>query len=325
MLYKQVKMIIANPIYDGVFKLLMSNARIARFFISTIIDETIVDVEYQQQEIPYDRENNKEITANSLALFRLDFVATIKTKEGRHKKILIEIQKTRKFTDIMRFRNYLGEHYKREDEIETETGKKKGPLDIIPIYLLGFRFPHISSVVLKVERNYTDVLTREVIKEKEDFIELLTHDCYVVQIPRIDGRLQTRLERLLSFFEQRFFTDDEGMTKEYKYPIDANDEDMKLIADTLQFACSDPASRRQMEAERAAVRAINIELEKGMEEIKKALIKSEKDKEEITKEKNNILKEKDNILKENEEKDKEIARKNLEIDELKRKLGLLGL
>lgn len=42
---------IANPIYDTVFKQLMSNMHIARFFIETILGESIVDVAVQQQEL----------------------------------------------------------------------------------------------------------------------------------------------------------------------------------------------------------------------------------------------------------------------------------
>jgi hypothetical protein len=297
-------MIIANPIYDEVFKLLMSNARLARFFIATILDETILDVEYKPQEIPYGKDRDTMDAAVSIAVFRLDFVATVKTGDGTHKKILIEIQKTRKFTDIMRFRNYLGEHYKHEEEVLAGAEKKKMPLPIITIYLLGFRFPHVAAAAIKVARNYVDLDTGDVIQEKEDFMELLTHDCYVVQIPRIEGRLQSRLQKLLSFFEQRYFTDDTGMIKQYNYPIDEQDEDMKLLARTLNFACTDPESRRMMEAEQAALRMINI----GIDELEKELL--EKDKELLEKNK------------EITEKDKKIEMKDQEIAELRRRLGI---
>jgi hypothetical protein len=266
---------IANPIYDEVFKQLMSNMHIARFFISTILEETIVDVAVQQQELAYDREGNiAERAAVSVAIFRLDFVATIKTANGEHKKVLIEIQKTRKFIDLMRFRNYLGEHYKRKDEVYTAEGKLIEALPIVTIYLLGFELRNIVAPAIKVSREYIDLITHKVINAKDDFIEKLTHDCYVVQIPRIEGKLQTKLEKLLSLFEQRYFIDETEGIKEYNYPID--DADIKIIADVLHFACTDPKSKRRMEAERESFRVFNLAVEEQSKEKDRIIIEKEK-------------------------------------------------
>ena len=104
-------MIIANPIYDVVFKRLMENEKVAKFFIGTLLEKTIEHLEVQPQEFTYTND------LAGLAVFRLDFVATIKTEEGQYQKILIEIQKAKNPIDVMRFRNYLGEQYKKEDEI----------------------------------------------------------------------------------------------------------------------------------------------------------------------------------------------------------------
>ncbi len=48
----------------------------------------------------------------SLTVYRLDFSAKIKTTEGT-KTVLIEIQKAKLATDIIRFRKYLGEQYQK--------------------------------------------------------------------------------------------------------------------------------------------------------------------------------------------------------------------
>ena len=102
-------MLIANPIYDVVFKRLMEDTRIAKFFIGTLLDETIETVEVKPQEFTY-------IPAlMGVAVFRLDFIATIKTANGEFRKMLIEIQKAKNQIDLIRFRNYLGEQYKKED------------------------------------------------------------------------------------------------------------------------------------------------------------------------------------------------------------------
>ncbi|HRR07731.1 MAG TPA: hypothetical protein PLO56_03485 [Rhodothermales bacterium] len=102
-------MIIANPMYDVVFKRLMENEKVARFFIGTLLEQAIENVEVKPQEFTYTNE------LAGLAVFRLDFIATIKTEAGEYKKVLIEIQKPKNLIDLMRFRNYLAEQYKKED------------------------------------------------------------------------------------------------------------------------------------------------------------------------------------------------------------------
>jgi hypothetical protein len=42
-------MIIANPIYDTTFKKLMENGRLSRFFIGTLLEQTIVSLEMNPQ------------------------------------------------------------------------------------------------------------------------------------------------------------------------------------------------------------------------------------------------------------------------------------
>ncbi len=118
-------MVIANPIYDVVFKKMMENDKVAKFFIGTLLEQTIETVEVKPQEFTYTDE------LAGLAVFRIDFIATIKTESGESKKILIEIQKAKNQIDLMRFRNYLAEQYKKEDDV---NGKKM-ILPITTIYI----------------------------------------------------------------------------------------------------------------------------------------------------------------------------------------------
>ncbi len=69
-------MIIANPIYNVVFKRLMEDNRIAKFFIGTLLDQTIETVVVKPQEFTYTDE------LAGLALFRIDFIATVKTQSA---------------------------------------------------------------------------------------------------------------------------------------------------------------------------------------------------------------------------------------------------
>ena len=90
-------MIIANPLYDVVFKRMMENDRVAKFFIGTLIEQTIESVEVKPQEFTYVDE------LAGLAVFRLDFIATIKTENGESKKVLIEIQNALNLFDFLPF------------------------------------------------------------------------------------------------------------------------------------------------------------------------------------------------------------------------------
>ncbi len=74
-------MVIANPIYDVVFKRMMENDKVAKFFISTLLEQTIESVEVKPQEFTYTDK------LAGISVFRLDFLATIKTESGELKKI----------------------------------------------------------------------------------------------------------------------------------------------------------------------------------------------------------------------------------------------
>ena len=255
-------MVIANPIYDVVFKRMMENDKVAKFFIGTLLEQTIETVEVKPQEFTYTDE------LAGLAVFRLDFIATIKTENGELKKILIEIQKAKNQIDLMRFRNYLAEQYKKEDEINGE----KIILPITTIYILGFKLPEIISACLKVERNYKDLVNNSRIDTKSDFIEKLTHDSYVVQVERITNKYQTKLDKLLSLFEQTNFVDERKIVKEFTHEID--NEDIRITTDILHFSGTNTEERRKIETEQEAWRTVNAMFEDKEKKFLKELEKN---------------------------------------------------
>jgi len=257
-------MIIANPIYDTVFKRMMENERIAKFFIGTLLEKQIESVQVKPQEFTYTDESV------GIAVFRLDFIATIKTESGEYKKVLIEIQKAKNQIDLMRFRRYLGEQYKKEDRVDEE----KQVLPITTIYILGFTLPEIEPACIKVERNYRDLINKTILTQKSDFVEKLTHDCFVVQVDRITNRYQTRLDKLLSIFEQRNFEDERRITKTFSHPTDL--EEVKIITDLLHHAGTNLEERRKIEIEQEAWRTLNAMLEDQSKEILKKLSETER-------------------------------------------------
>ena len=284
-------MVIANPMYDVVFKRLMENNRIAKFFIGTLLEQTIESVEVKPQEFTY---TDKLV---ALAVFRLDFLATVKTEDGELKKVLIEIQKAKNLTDLMRFRNYLGEQYKKEDIVND----KKVILPITTIYILGFPLPEIKEACIKVERNYRDLISKKIIDVKSDFVEKLTHDSFIIQVGRITDRYQTRLDKLLSVFEQTNFLDDTKITKEFKH--DADIEELKIITDILHYSGTDPIEKKKLEIEQEAWRTVE-EMTGDLREKAEKLLQE--------------LKEKDKALTESEKANIELLR---QLEELKRRLG----
>ena len=228
----------------------------------------------------------------------------------------------------MRFRNYLGEQYKKKRIAFEDRTLEKGEdtiddekiiLPITTIYILGFKIPEIPTPCLKVERNYKDLINKTNLKTKSDFVEKLTHDSFIVQVDRITDRYQTRLDKLLSVFEQTNFVDSNKIIKEFMHDTDI--EEVKMITDILHHSGTNPKERKQIEDEQEAWRTVNAMFEdkekkflKELQENRKAL--DEKDK--ALDEKNNVINEKDKAL---DKKDKALEEMAKQLEEMKRKLG----
>jgi len=53
MVEEQKEIIIANPMYDAVFKALMEDKDNARYFVEAIIDEEIVEIDFAKNDYIY--------------------------------------------------------------------------------------------------------------------------------------------------------------------------------------------------------------------------------------------------------------------------------
>lgn len=186
---------IANPIYDGVFKYLWGDNRIAKLFLSALIGSEITELHFRPTEI------RSDIARQSITIFRIDFAATLRTVDGRDKLVLIEIQKAKLAEDILRFRRYLGTQYSSPGNFvlreESPGGgmdgtandhrglNSKEPLELFTIYFLGHKLEHTQEPVVWVRRGlYGSGGDRKKVIEgvREQFIDALTHDSIVVQI-----------------------------------------------------------------------------------------------------------------------------------------------
>ncbi|MCX7955286.1 MAG: hypothetical protein N3A01_08905, partial [Bacteroidales bacterium] len=152
--------LIANPIYDVVFKYLMENNKVAKLLLSDLTGLNIVSLELQPQEYTARPE-----TA-SVIIYRMDFKAKVRDKQGNKKLVLIEIQKAKFFTDIIRFRKYLGEQYAHPSNV-IEKGNKKVGIPIITIYFIGYKLDsNIEVPIIRVARQILDNTTKEVLDVK---------------------------------------------------------------------------------------------------------------------------------------------------------------
>jgi len=146
-----------------------------------------------------------------LTVYRLDFSAKIKTPDG-YKSVIIELQKAKFPTDIMRFRKHLGKQFSNKENVQSVTvgnRTRKVGMPIISIYFLGHKLDHTTASAIKVSRQYKDLITDKIIETKENFIESLTLDSYVIQIPFLTQKRRNDLEILLSIFDQSNPADDE--------------------------------------------------------------------------------------------------------------------
>ena len=188
-------MVVANPIYDTVFKFLMEDERIARTILSALLKRDIVKVEVR----PHEYSNTK---AESISIFRIDFAATIRESDGSEHLILIELQKTWLPTETLRFRQYLGVQYESRNNIVSDS-KDQHAIPMVAVYLLGHKVGDIEEPVIYVRHQAYDYNERLVTKGIPNaFVDSLTHDSIIVQIPRLHGKINNRLDEILSFFDQ---------------------------------------------------------------------------------------------------------------------------
>jgi len=234
---------IANPIYDVVFKYMMEDNKVAKLFLSAIINQDIQELSFNPQE------RIVNLKQRSFTVYRLDFSAKIRTLDDNFKQVIIEIQKAKYATDIMRFRRYLGDQYQNKDNVYKVLKNNKEikiGLPIISIYFLGHRLDNIDNAIIKVERKYYDAINGNEIGLKEDFIESLTHDSFIIQIPQLKDKRKSELEMLLSVFDQGNITSDHHIMniKEEDFP-----EKYREIIRRLQRAVAEPEVRNTMEIE----------------------------------------------------------------------------
>ena len=198
-----MKVEIANPIYDVVFKYMMEDNAVAKLLVSSIIGEEVISLDPKPQEYTAD----KDTADGTLTVYRLDFSAKIKTPDG-FKLIIIEMQKASFPADIMRFRGYLGKQYTDKNNSIKRDDDSIEALPIYAIYFLGKELGICETPVLKVFSRIMDLGTQQIVEAQSEFIESLNHQSWIVQISCMQEPRRNELELLLSVFDQNNRTSD---------------------------------------------------------------------------------------------------------------------
>jgi hypothetical protein len=320
-------MVIANPLYDVVFKYLLEDLQIARELLSAILEEEVYDLAVKPQEAVIE-------TYTGVNIVRFDFTAILKTADGQERKVLIELQKAKQTLDVRRFRRYLGEHYRKDDEVRDGAAGSYNsrPLPIVSIYILGFKLENVPVGIMKVNREYRDVITREVLHIKDPFVELLTHDSYVIQVSRLPRQARTKLERILQVFSPVY--EIKWNRHQLDFQGDLEDPLVKKMVSRLSRAIADEDMRLKMDIEdeldfildREKGRLAALIAEKEHEIAEKEHEIAEKEHE--IAEKEHEIAEKDRLLQEERRRSEEEIQKNMELqkalEELKKRLDSLA-
>jgi hypothetical protein len=315
---------IANPIYDSVFKHLMENQEIASGLLSRLMGVEVVSLEPRAQEITQFSAQTLASEKRTVRIFRVDFHAVVRLVDGSEQRVLIEIQKAHSSDVLERFRHYLGSHYAQPADVAE-------PMPIIAIYLLGFVVNPALPKVVKVRRKLLNGVTDGELPEgtKERFLEMLTHDAVVVQIPLLDDNDETGIERALALFDQRHTDRENPHYLKIEETNATPDPLVEKMVRTLLSVVSDDETRRQMRLEdelekifasRAKSEAATLEALRQRED---AL--QQKEEERRQKEEERRQKEEERQQKEEERRQKEEALRQKEealkrIEELEAKL-----
>ena len=236
-------MVVANPIYDTVFKFLMEDERVARTILSALLKRNIIKVEVR----PHEYSNTKRDT---LSIFRIDFAATIQNEDGTSQLILIELQKTWLPTETLRFRQYLGVHYENPKNIVADS-EDQHAIPMVAVYLLGHCVGDIEEPVIYVRHKAYDYNEQPVTKGIPNaFVDSLTHDSIIVQIPRLHGKINNRLDEVLSIFDQSHKDGEDQHRLNLDDSSYAEDDiEMQRILRRLLIAAADADMRMDMNVE----------------------------------------------------------------------------
>jgi hypothetical protein len=132
-------------------------------------------------------------------------------------------------------------------------------IPIFTIYILGHHLTNLKHIpIIRIKRQYLAHGTNEVLNEKDPFIEALTHDSIIIQLPALKFKKEkTELEQALTIFDLRS-----------KHILDVNEEkypdDYKEILKVLNQALVDSETEKLMSLEDEILEELKIREEQKL-------------------------------------------------------------
>jgi hypothetical protein len=312
--------VIPNPIYDVVFRYLMEDMESAKIILSILINENIKQLRMDQTSHAKKREKHERDTLvhdsdvlTKIQLFHLDFVATVELSDGSEELVMIELQKAARTSDIFRFKRYISKNFQRKTEVIVENTKTKEkkvlyePVRLVPIFILNFEIENeINDPLIRVSRTNTGIFSNQILAKKNDYIDNLSYDLWVVQVPHLNkvdksdfekDEYKNKLYSLIKLFDQSsIYKGDEHRLK--IHPSEFSPILSRVIT-RLQTVLSDnPDIEDDMHNEDDLFRELAEKdntisyIETKLEENKKALEENKK----VLEEKDKALEEKDKVI-----------------------------
>ena len=152
--------------------------------------------------------------------------------------------------------------------------------------------------MIRVKRHCTDATNDEPLAEKEPFIESLTHDSFVIQIPYLRAERRTEIEKLLQVFDQSQSSADHHYLN---IEEDSVAERYRPLVRRLQRAVAEPEVADSMDLEDEILTELQ-DLERQVE-----AERAEKEQALATAEQERVEKEQERTEKEQERAEKEQA------------------
>lgn len=232
-----MKTFIANPFYDCIFSHMMEDECVAKLFISALLQKEVLSVKIRQHK----REGKHK--ACIPLLFRIDLLVTV---NGMDSQIVVKLRKTWRATKTTHLRQYLAAQYLNEDVLERE--ENRFGLPVVDVYILCHKLGGLTEPVVYVQRHILDYSTKLIPDGVSDkFIEHLPYDSIIVQSPYLSGHAHSRLERILSVFNQEYCM--EGNEHLLELEEDLFPPDEQLLLNRLLRAAAYPDFCRAMDIE----------------------------------------------------------------------------
>ncbi len=197
-------------------------------------------------------------------MFHLDFTVTVALPDGNTEVIMIEVEKAKVAGDIFRFKCYISANFQKKQR-KTVTNQRTGeleerdfPIRLLPIFILNFRIENeINELLIKTGRVKYCVFKEKELQKQNEFIDNLSYDLYVVQLPNLqsinkseyeNNEYKSKLYALLKLFDE----ESQLLNDRHRLRISRTlfPKSLNRIINRLRTAYSDyPELEEQMNAE----------------------------------------------------------------------------